>query len=169
MTPRTQAAAWYQKAAEQGDAEAQDRLALSYASGQGVPKDDARAVAWSSKAAKQGHPGAQFELGLWYARGQGVAQDDAQAVAWLRKAAEQGLPVAQYQLGSWYAAGRHVRQDYVEALKWLNLAATRTALATQKSYSEIRDGVAQKMSARQIAESQNRASEWLAAFEKRKK
>jgi TPR repeat protein len=156
--------------AERGDATAQRLLGLRLQlGGLGVSQDYAQAAAWWSKAAKQGDPLAQFQLGFMYARGQGVPLDQGQAAAWLRKAAEQGLPVAQFQLGSWYAAGQHVRQDYIEALKWLNLGTIRTALATQKAYSETRDRIAQEMTPAQTAEAQKRATEWVAAFEKRMK
>ena len=42
-------------AAEQGDASAQFNLGFMYATGEGVPKDDAKAVKWFRLAAEQGH------------------------------------------------------------------------------------------------------------------
>ena len=63
---------------------------MSYATGQGVAKDDAEAARWYRMAAEQGNPDAQFNLGLSYAKGQGVAKDNAEAVHWYRLAAEQG-------------------------------------------------------------------------------
>ena len=42
------------KAAEQGDAEAQTRLAYFYDTGRGVPKDYGQALIWYRKAADQG-------------------------------------------------------------------------------------------------------------------
>jgi uncharacterized protein len=41
-----------------------------YATGEGVPKDDAEAVKWFRKAAEQGHAKAQFNLGAMYDNGQ---------------------------------------------------------------------------------------------------
>ena len=49
-----QARAWYQKAADQGDAAAQNSLGVVYVRGQGVAKDYAQARAWLQKAADQG-------------------------------------------------------------------------------------------------------------------
>ena len=46
-----------------GNAVAQRHLALSYATGQGLPKDDKRAVFWGRKAADQGDAAAQSMLG----------------------------------------------------------------------------------------------------------
>ena len=46
-----QAAAWYLKAANQGDVSAQGMLAVLYSMGQGVPHDDAEAYFWFDIAA----------------------------------------------------------------------------------------------------------------------
>ena len=45
-----QAAQWYQKAAEQGDKNAQSKLADCYKSGLGVPRDRTQARYWREKA-----------------------------------------------------------------------------------------------------------------------
>jgi hypothetical protein len=46
---------WMRKEAEDGNPDAQMRLALSYLSGKGAPRDDALAQAWLDKAAALGH------------------------------------------------------------------------------------------------------------------
>lgn len=46
---------WYQRAAEQGDANAQNNLALMYVNGCGVEKNNEAALQWFQKAAAQGH------------------------------------------------------------------------------------------------------------------
>ena len=109
-------------AAEQGDARAQFELGRRYATGRGVPRDDAEAVSWFQQAAEQGHFSAQFELGHLYATGRGVPQDDAEAVRWFRQAAER-VVAAQFELGSRYSAGRGVPQDKAEAVRWFQMAA----------------------------------------------
>jgi TPR repeat protein len=86
---RAQAAAWYRKAAEQGNTDAQFWLGILY----DRPDDDgndALAVAWYRKAAERGDSRAQYYLGTKYIQGRGVEKNDAQALAWFRKAAEQG-------------------------------------------------------------------------------
>jgi hypothetical protein len=45
-----EATKWYEKAAAQGDADAQFSLGLMYAIGDGVPQDDVRAYMWWSLA-----------------------------------------------------------------------------------------------------------------------
>ncbi|MEI6399130.1 MAG: hypothetical protein WCO71_10190, partial [Pseudomonadota bacterium] len=50
------------KAAEQGNADAQNNLGAAYDSGEGVGKDQAEAVKWWRKAANQGDAKSQFNL-----------------------------------------------------------------------------------------------------------
>ena len=86
----TKAVKYFRKAAEQGDAEAQYNLALSYYNGQGVTKSYPNAVKWYRKAAEQGDAKAQFNLALCYGKGDGVPKSYTEAVKWLKKAAAQG-------------------------------------------------------------------------------
>lgn len=57
-----QAASWFRKAAEQGDALSEYALGLMYYGGLGVTQDYVQAIAWYRKAAKQGYSPAQIEL-----------------------------------------------------------------------------------------------------------
>jgi len=57
-----QAVAWYRKAAEQGEAMAQNNLGVMYENGQGVKKDRAQALGWYRKAAAQGNDRARNNL-----------------------------------------------------------------------------------------------------------
>src|SRR5947207_14998732 len=78
------------EAAERGDAAAQFKLGVKYATGDGVPTNDSLAADWIRRAAQQGYVDAEYNLGLMYADGNGVPQDSGQALVWLRKAAGQG-------------------------------------------------------------------------------
>ena len=55
-----QARIWYEKAATQGNSDAQYQLGMLYDEGRGVPKDHAQALSWYEKAAGQGHSLATF-------------------------------------------------------------------------------------------------------------
>jgi len=77
----------FRKAAEQGDAKAQVKLGIAYATGEGIVKDEAQAVVWFRKAAEQGDAKAQVNLGNMYSEGKGIMRDEARAVEWYRKAA----------------------------------------------------------------------------------
>src|SRR5262245_25545350 len=61
--------------AEQGNAQAEEKLGRMYQRGKGVPKDFARAVEWYRKAADQGDAAAQGRLGFLYRVGAGVPRD----------------------------------------------------------------------------------------------
>ena len=78
---------WYSKAAEHGNAGAENGLGLAYSQGLGVPVDLARAVEWYRRAAVQNEPYAEANLGRAYALGSGVEKSAMQAVIWFRKAA----------------------------------------------------------------------------------
>ena len=79
-----------------------------YASGHGVPEDEAEAANWVRKAADHGYANAQMMLGTMYGTGHGVPQDHAAAMKWYRKAADQGNAGAQSLLGTAYYKGRGV-------------------------------------------------------------
>ena len=118
-----EAAKWYRKAAEQGNADAQYSLGFMYAHGKGVEKDEVEAARWYYKAAEQGNADAQYRLGLMYANGEGVEKDEAKAVQLFRKAAEQGCGDAQFNVGVSYHYGWGVAKDESEAMKWYRKVA----------------------------------------------
>ena len=68
----TEAAKWFKKAADQGNADAQCALCLLYSLGKGVTQDNAEAAKWCRKAAEQGNADAQFFLGASYDKGGGA-------------------------------------------------------------------------------------------------
>ena len=75
----------YQKAAVQGDKNAQFNLGLMYEQGKGVAQDQEEAVKWFRQAAEQGNMMAQNNLGSIYENGKGVAQDLQKAAIWVPK------------------------------------------------------------------------------------
>ena len=79
-----------QKAAEQGDADAQLLLGAMYELGSGVAQDDKQAAAWFRKAAEQGDAKAQRLLGMMYDIGVGVVQDNKLAYVWSSVSAANG-------------------------------------------------------------------------------
>jgi hypothetical protein len=117
-----------QKAAEQGNVEAQYALGAMYFTGRGVTRDDAKAVQWFQKAADQGNPKAQYYLSVAYESGWGVTRDSAKAIRLRDNAAEQGAAEAQYALGLMYLDGdgisiNGIRKDLAKAVQWFQRAA----------------------------------------------
>jgi hypothetical protein len=75
-------------------------------------------------------------------------------------AAAQGDVAAYFDLGVAYSTGGHgIACDLVEAHKWFNLAAVAGHQAAQLCRADI----SEEMTAREIAEAQRRAREWIAA------
>ena len=73
-------------------------------------------------------------------------------------AAAHGEQTAFFDLGVAYSTGSHgVPCDLVEAHKWFNLAATNG----HDGAPQCRADIADEMTAREIAEAQRRAREWL--------
>jgi TPR repeat protein len=78
---------WYRKAADQGNADAQNNLGVAYYNGKGVAQDYALAARWYRKAADQGLGHAQRNLGAAYSKGEGVPLNHAEAYFWKSVAA----------------------------------------------------------------------------------
>ena len=85
-------------------------------------------------------------------------------VAHCLAAAAQGDVSAFYDLGVAYSTGGHgVACDMIEAHKWFNLAAARG----HEEAAWCRADISDEMTAREIAEAQRRAREWMLAGERR--
>ena len=154
-----EAAKWFTKAAEQGDADAQYNLGIMYDNGRGVPKDDKEAVKWYRKSAEQGYADAQYNLGVAYSYGRGVTEDDKEGVKWFRKAAAQGDAQAQYNLGVMYSKGDGVPESYVQTYAWFNIAAANGHEGAKKGKTTV----AELMTKEQIAKAQDLSREMIEA------
>ena len=84
-------------------------------------------------------------------------------VAQCLAAAAAGENIALYDLGVIYSTGSHgAEYDLIEAHKWFNLAASRG----NEEAAWCRADISDEMTAREIAEAQRRARDWLAAERK---
>ena len=97
----------------------------------------------------------------WFPQEDYAAAHEAETlVASCLAAAADGDLSAYFDLGVAYSTGSHgIDCDLIEAHKWFNLAAVG-------GYDEAkmcRADIAEEMTAREIAEAQRRAREWLAA------
>jgi len=159
--------------AEQGNADAQYRVARLYHRGLGVARDDARAAAWYleaarrghakqavrwyTKAAEQGRAVAQANLAGMYAEARGVERDLGVAARWYRKAAEQGNAEAQYRLGTMFDHGRGVAENPGEAFGLYKKAAKQGHVAAQNSV-----GLMYELG-RGVRENDEKAARWYQA------
>ena len=147
-------------AAENGDAQAQDKLGDRY---EGHFSFSA-AAGWFRKAAEQGVAHAQWRLGLMLLDGRktfgessvAVPKGTDEGVKWLLLAANQGLGGAQFDLGYCYEKGNGVKQDRMEAYKWYRLGSKKNGLlGTMKL-----DPLILKMSQEQIQQRERRVKDF---------
>ena len=119
------AAAWFDRAAEQGYPEALRMLATLVAEGRGVEKDVAAAAALYRRAADRGDSFAQFNLAGMIDRAEGgLARDVSAAIGWFRRAADQGMTDAAHRLAELLAERNRDRRDANEAVQRLMAVAT---------------------------------------------
>ncbi|CAO3672620.1 unnamed protein product [Rhizopus stolonifer] len=83
--------AWYSKAAEQGDIQAEFALSGWYLTGaEGVlPQNDAQAYMWARRAADKGFAKAEYAVGYYTETGTGTTQNIEEAAQWYKLAAAQ--------------------------------------------------------------------------------
>lgn len=99
--------------AEQGDAQAQAKLASLYLLGRdGFEKDEKLAAEWMEKAANQGLVDAQVVMAAMYDKGMGVTGDRDKATQWYEKAAAKGHGTSLAILGKNDAAQGSVQFNY---------------------------------------------------------
>ena len=136
---RTEAGRWFRRAAEQGYADAEERVAFGYQGGYyGFQLDYGEAARWYWRAIDQGNADAMNNFGGMHSYGLGFQQDYAEAVRWYRRAAEQGNASGQYNLGYMYERGRGVRRDRLEAARWYRMAADQGDEGAQRALDRLR-------------------------------
>ena len=70
----SEAVQWFRRAAEQGYAEAQFNLGVSYHKGEGVPQDDSESTKWFRRAAEQEFAPAKDALKRLQKKGDGKSK-----------------------------------------------------------------------------------------------
>lgn len=142
-----QAGADLLKNAQEGDAEAQFNLALTYGSGNwsyGINRDYDNMMKYMRLAAEQGHAEAQYYLGVLLSVE--FSENRNEAAKWYSLSANQGFADAQFQLGVAFFDGEGVEQDFKKALYWWRTAAEVNHLSSQILLGDIYrrgDGVSQ--------------------------
>ncbi len=109
--------------AEDGNAEAQFRMAIMQQNGLGMVANIAKAFDNMLGSAKQGHALAMHSLGFMYYQGECTDQDYSQAKYWFEKAAAKDMAGSMMSLGMMYAAGQGVDKDETQAKYWNDLAS----------------------------------------------
>lgn len=127
---------WLERAADQGNADAQYQLARRYEQGKGgvVRRDIAERLYY--QAAQRGQPQAQFWLAE-HAQGK-------DALYWYQKAAQGGEPDAQLWLAQAYLQGTGVPHDEQTGLAWLARAAAGGSHEAEYRLSTLQTNEAQQ-------------------------
>ncbi len=136
-----QAEAWWEKAANQGQPDAQFSLGFLLLNGAGegddaVAANPAAGLPWLEKAASRDHPSAEYFLGYLYWSGTGVPFDAQKALQYTVRAAERGRADAEFQAGTILASQRGA-QNAIEAYKWLELAARQNYPGAAQSRDRV--------------------------------
>lgn len=108
---------YYEKAAQNGESEAQKYLGeYYYIKAISAENDVVQAAQWYQKSAEQNYIEAQYCLAECYKNGKGVQQNDIEAFKWYEKAAQQGHIKSQYNLACCYENGIGVEKIIVTHL-----------------------------------------------------
>ena len=120
-----QAFYWYQKAAQNGHAFAQNNLAYCYDESLGVKQDLKKAAYWYEQAAKQGDIFAQNSIAYCYFYGEGVEKDIQKAIKYWQLAVDNGYEKAAKNLACVYLDGEYIKQDIKLGISLLKKSASK--------------------------------------------
>ncbi len=109
----------YEKAANDGSAEAKYKLAMIYHEGEGVEKNQSTAVMWLKRAVRQRYAKAEYQLAQCYVDGHGVPVSYDKAIMYMKASALRGYKVAQKRLSELYGKGIIVEADQKESNRWM--------------------------------------------------
>lgn len=114
----------YLEKAQNGDVDAQFKIAWAYDQGEGIEQNYVEANKWWLKAAEQGSRVAQYNIAQNLRNARGIEVSDYEtAFKWYLESANKGYTKAFFRVAWAYAQGEGVEQDYVEANKWYLKAA----------------------------------------------
>ncbi|MDX9859274.1 MAG: hypothetical protein RBS99_00010 [Rhodospirillales bacterium] len=145
----TIAAAWYQKAVDQGHKKAQFKLCRMYFDGRGVPKDVNEAEALCHKAAEQyvdganellikikaeqGDQSSKERIGISYYN----SRQYEKALSLFSKLGDQGNSKAQYYLGLMHENGYGLPKDFAKAADWYRKSASQGYAPAQECLGDL--------------------------------
>ncbi len=130
-----------EKAAVEGDSNAQYQLGRMHFQGDGVSPNHDVALRWLRKAADAGQADAQFKLGVLEEMGIGRKQDLNEALDWYERSAKGSNVVAQFKAGMLYLAQTNRPNHYHIGTNWLVQSAIQgygpAQLALAEQYGAI--------------------------------
>jgi TPR repeat protein len=121
-----------------GSADRCRRLAVSYAFGKGVPKDEAHATALYDRACAMNDPSACVFAGQMNEFGRGVPKDDAKAARYYERACDFPWAAGCYNLAIMYERGTGVPPDRDMAIEFYRRSCTAGARQGCEKEKELR-------------------------------
>lgn len=140
------ASLWYQRAAEQGVAEAAFAMGALRAEAGAL----AEAAQWFARASAQGHLAATHNLAVAHAQGAGVEQDQAKARALYLQAAQSGHAASMYNLALMQARGQGGETVFRPALAW----ALNAEAAAHPGAADLIEALREVMTEEMISEAE---------------
>lgn len=128
---------YFLKAAEQGHAESQFRVAMNYYYGKGADIDVGEAFRWWEKAAELGHSESLCEVGICLLNGEAGFIDNQKAFNFFMRAALKNFARGQRLVGECYIDGVGVGKNVDEGKRWLQRAANNNDEEAQKELEQI--------------------------------
>ena len=139
---------WWAKAAQSGNAEAQNNLGEAYFEGKGIAIDYELAMSWWNKAAAQNNSKAMMHIANTITNPpvDSIKVDLVTARFWWMKAAELGESYAMYRVGDIYERGvGHTQVMLDQAFKWYKLAAQKGSEEAQNSLKKFKKTISGKI------------------------
>ena len=119
----SKAVEYYEKAANEGFAQAMNMLGVCYSNGKGVGEDNLKACWWFEQATAKGFTAAKVNLACHYLLGDGIKADYEKATELLQQVSDSQFCFAQTILGICYLNGVGVAKDLRKGIEWLRKGA----------------------------------------------
>jgi uncharacterized protein len=128
---------WFQRAAEQDDADALNMVGRCLENGWGTATDFVQAARCYQQAAQAGHAWAQYNLGHLYLDGLGVRRDPGKAHSCYLLAAQRGHARAMNLCGRCCEEGWGTPRDAVAAVDWYRRSAEGGYFRGQYNWASV--------------------------------
>jgi TPR repeat protein len=148
---------WYRKAAENGTAPVQMKLASLLLDGRAGTLDYAEVHGLCEKAAKLHYSPADYCMGELYAEGLGVERDLSKAAQWFTEGSNSGHALSTLRLGQMYMKGEGLQQDKISAYEFIYLAATSPELPQAKQEKERLE---KELTPKELKKAKTKADDW---------
>lgn len=120
-----------ERAAHNGNHQAEAILGELYHTGKGVEQNFDKAFEFLHRSAEGGHTDAQYYLGRLYAQERHSASEYAEAIKWLRAASNRNHPDAQYYIGYLLLTEETSEHNEVEAAHYFRMSAKQNHAEAQ--------------------------------------